>query len=331
MTSIRDVARLAGVSPSTVSRVMNQTANVNEEKKQKVLWAIQETGFVPNELARSLYKKNSKIIGVIVPSIDNPFFGELARVIEEEAFLNGYRLTLCSSNHNREKEKANIQMLTRLKAEGIILMTNDETLQEEIEKCNLPIVALDRQIASGNGVSYIHADHYKGSRLAMKHLLECGCKNIVKLREPQVYSSGRQRFAGYVSVCKEYGIPVQYIDCQYDYEDGFRVAEQVLLKYPDVDGILANNDMVAIAVYKVLKKRGYRVPEDVQLIGFDNIAFSHMILQELTTIEQPIKEMGKLAVKAIMEYGQAGKIEQEQVLDVTLIKRETTKERKGLS
>ena len=101
MTSIRDVARLAGVSPSTVSRVMNQTANVNEEKKQKVLWAIQETGFVPNELARSLYKKNSKIIGVIVPSIDNPFFGELARVIEEEAFLNGYRLTLCSSNHNR--------------------------------------------------------------------------------------------------------------------------------------------------------------------------------------------------------------------------------------
>lgn len=330
MTSIREVAKLAGVSPSTVSRVMNHTANVNEEKKQKVLQVIKETGFMPNELARSLYKKNSKIIGVIVPDIDNPFFSELAKVIEEETFLNGYRLTLCSSNYDKEKERVNIQMLTQLKAEGIILITNDETLREEVEKCSIPVVVLDRKIAAKNSLSYIHANHYKGSQIATKHLIECGCKNIVKLREPQIYSSGRQCFAGYTNSCKEYGIPVQYIDCKYDYKAGLKAADELLLRYPKVDGILANNDMVAIAVYKALTKKGYRVPEDIQLIGFDNIAFSYMMVKELTTIAQPIRKMGQMAVKSILRYVNGKITEQEHVLDVALIKRETTKERKRL-
>ena len=123
MAGIRDVARLAGVSPSTVSRVMNGTAHVEEDKKQKVLAAIQETGFKPNELARALFKQSSKIIGVIVPNIENPFFNELAKAVEEEAYRNGYKILLCNSNNNTEKELLNIQMLGRMKADGVIIVT----------------------------------------------------------------------------------------------------------------------------------------------------------------------------------------------------------------
>ena len=123
MTSIRDVAKLAGVSPSTVSRVMNGTARVDDEKRQKVERAISETGFKPNEVARSLYKRSSKIIGILVPNIINPFFNELAGAVEEECDRRGYRLTLCNSNDDLEKEKRNLNLLERMNADGAILMT----------------------------------------------------------------------------------------------------------------------------------------------------------------------------------------------------------------
>ncbi len=133
MASIREVAKLAGVSPATVSRVMNGTAKVDEEKKQRVLRAIDETGFKPNELARALFKQSSKIIGVILPDIDNPFFSEAAKAIEAEAFRQGYKILLCYSDNNDEKEALNIQMLIQMKADGIIIMTNGEETGKNIE------------------------------------------------------------------------------------------------------------------------------------------------------------------------------------------------------
>ena len=133
MASIREVARIAGVSPSTVSRVMNGTANVEENKREKVLRAIEETGFKPNELARALYKKSSRIIGIIVPNIENAFFGELARAAEEEAYRNGYKVLLCNSNNNTEKELLNIHILDQMKADGII-----KDLTDLFPGCRLP-------------------------------------------------------------------------------------------------------------------------------------------------------------------------------------------------
>lgn len=124
MASIREVAKRAGVSPATVSRVINGTARVDEEKRERVEKAIEETGFRPNELARALYRKSSKIIGVIVPDIENPFFSELAKAIEKEAYEQEYRILLCNSDDQKEKELANLQMLAQLQADGVILMTN---------------------------------------------------------------------------------------------------------------------------------------------------------------------------------------------------------------
>lgn len=166
MASIREVAKIAGVSPATVSRVMNGTANVDEEKKQRVLEAIQETGFKPNELARALFKKSSKIIGMIVPNIENPFFSEIAKAVEEEAFQNGYKMLLCNSANNPKKERMNIQMLVQMQADGIVIMTNSDRTGKKIAECGLPVVVMDRKLSKGREIAFIESDHYKGGKLA---------------------------------------------------------------------------------------------------------------------------------------------------------------------
>jgi LacI family transcriptional regulator len=324
MTSIRDVAKLAGVSPATVSRVMNGTANVDSQKRQRVEQAIKETGFKPNEVARSLYKKSSKIIGVIVPNIENPFFNELAGAIEEECDKNGYRLTLCNSNNDLEKEKRNMNLLSRMNADGIILMTNQKEIKEEVKKCQIPVIMLDRQVGTGSEIAYIQSDHYMGGRIAMEHLLECGCRHIVQMSGPNRFSSARQRFQGYSDVCRERELELVSLECEYDYEDGLKKAEELIRKYPDTDGIIAANDMVAISVYKVLTKKGYRIPEDIQLIGFDNINLSRLFTPEITTIEQPITRMGQEAVKVLIAYIEGREFKRQNVFPVTLIPRETT-------
>lgn len=327
MSSIREVARLAGVSPSTVSRVMNNTANVDNEKKQRVLKAIEETGFIPNELARSLYKKSSKIIGMIVPTIENPFFSEMAKAVEDAAYKEGYRFTLCNSNNDYEKEIANIKVMTQMNADGMILMTNDERVRREVNQFKLPVIVMDRQIKETPVLAYIHSDHYKGGRLAAQHLIDCGCKDIVYMRASQIVSSGRQRFRGFQDVCLEHDLPVQYVDCNYNYDDGIEAIQRLLAEYPKVDGILASNDMVAIAAHKILKQKGYRIPEDVQLIGYDNINLSWQITPELTTIAQSTKTMGALAVQILINHVKGNTSKLDNIFDVELIQRETTRKR----
>ena len=309
MASIREVAKIAGVSPATVSRVMNGTANVDEEKKQRVLEAIQETGFKPNELARALFKKSSKIIGMIVPNIENPFFSEIAKAVEEEAFQNGYKMLLCNSANNPKKERMNIQMLVQMQADGIVIMTNSDRTGKKIAECGLPVVVMDRKLSEGREIAFIESDHYKGGKLAMK------------------FSSGQQRYQGYEDVCRKYGRKAVWIDCDYDYDAGLAAAEELIRRYPDTDGILASNDMAAMAVYKVLHQNGRRVPEDVQLVGFDNIEFSRRMTPELTTISQPIEEMGKLAVQMIIHHGEEISYQKENIFDVELIRRQTTKKK----
>ena len=325
MATIRDVARIAGVSPATVSRVMNGTARVGEEKRQRVMDAIAQTKFQPNDLARALFKNSSKIIGLIVPNIENPFFSELARAIEEEAFLRGFRLLLCNSNNNSEKERINIGMLEQMKADGIILITNSDKTGMLAADIDTPVVVLDRHILGKNSISFVEADHYKGGRLAMQHLLACDCQNIVCIRGPQEFSSGLLRFQGYQSVCQEHNLPERYIDCDYTFSAGKAAAEELLEKYPDADGIMACNEIVALSIYKKLHSTGRRVPEDIQLIGFDDISICDLVTPELTTIHQPIDELGRSAVEIISRYSEGLAFEKNNIKDVTLVERQTTR------
>lgn len=325
MASIREVAKRAGVSPATVSRVINGTARVDEEKRERVEKAIEETGFRPNELARALYRKSSKIIGVIVPDIENPFFSELAKAIEKEAYEQEYSILLCNSDDQKEKELANLQMLAQLQADGVILMTNTGEKSQSYEAVSMPIVFVDRRLDEMGQTSVIEADHYAGGKLAAEHLIACGCRKITCIRGPQELSSGKKRYEGYREVCRQYSMKERFVDSTYKYEDGAKAAEEVLRRYPDTDGIIACNDMTAVSVYKVLQKRGYRVPDDIQIIGFDGVKFGRFLTPELTTVAQPIKEMGKCAVQMILGTVKELPRDREMKFPMMLIKGETTK------
>lgn len=325
MISIREVARLAGVSASTVSRVMNGTAKVDPEKKERVLRVIKETGFVPNEVARTLFRKSAKTIGLIVPSIRNPYFTELSSHIDAFSLQCGFRPFLCNTGYDPEKEKAAVQMLVSMNADAIIVASCSEQIRDTLNNCPIPVVALDAMLYGADVEACIYCDYYEGGRMAAECLIEKGCKNIVCIKGPQYRYSARARYQGYVDVCRERNILEQVVECDYDFDQGVAMTEELLQEYPNVDGIIACNDIVAISTYKVLYKRNIPVPEKVQLVGFDDISFATLLTPELTTVCQPVKEMAEKAVELIVNNELTGMTGDKFVFPVTLAVRQTTK------
>ncbi|EJF40613.1 putative ribose operon repressor [Clostridium sp. MSTE9] len=330
LVHISDIARMAGVSNATVSRVINGTAKVSEEKTKRVEEAIRKTGFNPNEIARSLYKKSSRLIGYIVPSILNIFLSEVGRAIEDEAFRSGYKMILCNSDENPEKEASYIKMLMGMNADGIIITANNEHLEEEIRSCPIPIVLMDKSADAFYAAS-VQSDNYTGARIATEHLIDCGCRKLVLMRGPIQYSSSQQRYQGYVDVCREHQIEPLFVNSRYSYDEGVQSARELFERYPDTDGILASTDLVAFALYKVLYEQHRKVPDDVMIVGYDDVGLSRLMIPTLTTVAQPIEEIGRLCVQLIVEQTEHGTIQQrENMLPVSLKIRETTKRKEGV-
>ena len=202
MISIREVARLAGVSPATVSRVINGTANVNEDKRQRVLEVVRQTDFVPNEIARSLFKKSANIIGLIIPSIRNPYFTQMASVIDESVKKCGFRLFVCNVGNDLAQMRAALQMLAAMNVNGVIMGTTMPEIREELEGYPVPIILLDTMLEAEQVSAYVYCDYGQGGRMAMEHLLECGCNNIVCIRGPEGVFSADTRYQGYLDVCR---------------------------------------------------------------------------------------------------------------------------------
>lgn len=325
MATIREIARQANVSPATVSRVLNGTAVVDPQTEARVLKVIRETGYRPNEVARSLSKRSSRIIGCIVPNIANPFFTELARAIEDESFRRGYKLILCNSDEDPAKEEAYIDMLERMNADGIIITTTHEDMDTLVKACPVPMVLLDRAPSQVKSAYSFRSDHYQGGRLATEHLVQCGCRTIVLMCGPQKYTSAALRLQGYRDVCREKGLEPREIDCDFDFADGLLKTEQLLERFPAVDGILAANDIVALSVVKVLAARKIKIPDQIQVVGFDNIYLSELMTPALTTIGQPITAIGTMAAAIVADLveGQAQPL-QARVLPVELVIRETS-------
>ena len=326
MSSIREVARLADVSPATVSRVINGSSNVSMEKRQRVLDAIAKTDFVPNEAARTLFKRSSKTIGLIIPSIRNPFFTQFASVIDEVTKEHGYRLLLCNVDDDLEQERAALQKMVAASVDGVILASTNDEIQEDLTLFPLPVIVVDARLSTDKVNAYIYCNYYKGGQLAVQHLHEdCGCRNIVCIRGPQHIYTARARYEGYRDYCQDHGILEQTVDCDYDFKAGLEMTKELLEKYPDVDGILACDDIVAISTYKVLYNKNIRVPEQIQLVGFDDTSLSSLISPELTTIRQPIDEMARKAAQMILEQSVPEKKGECFIFPVSLVVRETTK------
>ncbi|GEN52705.1 LacI family DNA-binding transcriptional regulator [Halobacillus faecis] len=323
MVTIKDVAREAGVSVATVSRVLNDNGYVGADTRKKVMEAIAELNYSPNEVARSLYKRESRLIGLLLPDITNPFFPQLARGVEDELSQAGYRLLLGNSDENIQKELEYIQTFVQNNVVGIITATNhvDYKIYEALD---LPLVLLDR--ASENYPA-VYADGREGGRLAAKTLIEKGAERITLVKGPANIKPAQDRFQGAIEELSRADVDFSVLSTtSYSFEEAQGWAEELFDKFSDTDGIIASNDIVGIAIVHEAMERGKRIPEDVQIIGYDDIPQSRLSYPTLSTIRQPAYEMGREAAKLLIRtIKKEPGVEQTIQMPVELVERKTTR------
>lgn len=323
MATIRDVAKLAEVSVATVSRVLNKSGYVNRGTEKKVLQVMEQLEYKPNEIARSLSNKQTKTIALIVPDITNPFFPELARAVEDVAQNDGYTVILCNSDEKVEKERMYFQVLRQKYIDGFILASNTFRFGE-LDK-DIPIVILDRFI--NENVPTVVSKNREGAILATTHLLDVGCQRIAHIAGPEKTMTGIERLQGYLQVVQEksWFSPDLVISGKFDTGIAQENTLALLQNDPDIDGIFAGNDLMAVGALKAIHQLGKKVPEDIAVIGFDGISLSKSIIPELSTIAQPIYDMGALATKMLLQKIDKQELEETfHELDVTLLQRAST-------
>jgi LacI family transcriptional regulator len=329
MATIRDVAKLAGVSVATVSRYLNKNGYVNKDTEQRVAKAIEQLNYEPNAVARGLAGKQTGTIALILPDIANPFFPEIARGVVDVAQKHGFTVILCNSDDQGQKEKSYIEMLRKKYVDGIIFASNTlgQDDVEQMNKNNIPLVVLDRA-PTRQSCSVIRSRNYEGAKLAVSHLLDIGCKKIAHLYGPQELITAKKRMLGYEESVLDFPwyTPSLMVPGHFRMDGGLAAVKELFAKHPDVDGIFCGNDLMAIGALKGLHQLGVRVPEDVAIIGFDGISLTEITTPELTTIAQPNYDMGALAAKVLIETIQSGVMEAKLYeLDVELIVRDSTK------
>lgn len=300
MTNIKDVAIKAGVSVSTVSRVMNNRGYISQATKDKVFNAMKDLNYQPNEIAKSLFKKKSNIIGLILPDISTPFYAEETRYIEEELYKLGYKLMLCNAYNSSSREQEYINMLLRNQVDGIII--GSHTLKiEDYSNLNLPIVALDRYL--GDDIPVITSDHIQGGKLAAYELLNSGCSNILHFSGSlKVPTPSNDRHKSFNDTLAEKNIRVTTVELPinfFSFTDYSPIIKKVLYDNPNIDGVFAT-DTIALATIKELSKLNKNIPNDVKVIGYDGLSICTLTYPNLTTIQQPIKDLSKETVKTLI-------------------------------
>jgi LacI family transcriptional regulator len=323
MPTIKDVAREAGVSVATVSRVLNDTGYVGTDTRKKVMKAIADLNYSPNEVARSLYKRESRLIGLLLPDITNPFFPQLARGVEDELSRSGFRLLLGNSDENTEKELDYIQTFVQNNVVGIISATNhvDYQIYNELK---LPLVLLDR---TSEQYPAVYADGREGGRLAARTLIEKGAERITLVKGPSHVKPAQDRYNGALEELSRTDADFSVLSTtSYSFEEAKGWAEELFQRFPDTDGVIASNDIVGIAILHEALKLGKRIPEELQIIGYDDIPQSSLSYPTLSTIRQPAYEMGREAAQLLINLIKKEKgIEQTVQMQVELIERNTTR------
>lgn len=326
MPTLKDVARETGLTVSTVSRVLNNRGYISEETRKNVYDAMKKLNYQPNELARSLSKKTTNTIGVIVPHIKHPYFAELISRIEWAASKKDYKILLFNSQDKDEKEMKILEMCKSNRVAGVILCSGSVTM-DYFAGLDVPLITIERNLE--NGTATVECDNEKGGRIAAKYLIDKGCKNLVQISGVlgnQMPADARE--IGFVDVCKAENIrhQVYYTDeKQYNAGVYHEAVERILRENPEIDGIFASSDLIAAQTIQVCAKLNIKIPEQVQLIGFDDVMISALTSPAITTIHQPIKEMADAAVFLLVQAVNKKMVPSRTILPVTLIERETTK------
>jgi LacI family transcriptional regulator len=304
MPTIRDVAKLAGVAPITVSRVINNSDYVKQETRERVDAAIEELGYIPNTLGLSLRSKQTMTLAAVITDITNPFWTTVIRGVEDIAQTNGYSIILCNTDESKDKQEQYIQMLLRRRIDGILLVpasSNPEPIKL-IKKQNIPVVLMDRNVP-GVDVDIVRSDSEEGAYLITEHLLALGHQRIAMLSGPQNISTSVDRVNGYSRALQDAGLS-KSDECiiwgEYTQESGYKLAQQMLTEHPDITALVTANNFIAIGAMKLLYERKIRVPEDIALVTVDDIPPAFTVSPFFTVAIQEALEMGKQAAQLLL-------------------------------
>ena len=316
-TTIKDVAKKAGVSISTVSRVINDSKPVTNEVKQRVLDVIKETGYVPNPLARSLVTKKSQLIGVIVPEVTDTFAAEVLNGIEEISKMYDYDILLANTYSEKDLEVKNINLLRAKQVEGIVMISwdIDKDVVGLLEDSGIPSVYISKTTRDFD-IYNVSINNNSAVKDMTNFLLDRGHKKIVLLNTTFQTNLADERLTGYRDAIVGRGLKVNegFIkSCGPTFDDGYMAVKEMLESKVDVDAIFATSDEVAIGAINACFDLGYKVPEDISVVGFYDIEFSKMCRPKLTTVKQPLYDMGAVAIRMIIKMVKGIEIDEKKV------------------
>ena len=305
--TIKDVAKALNYSISTVSRAFNDKYDIHPDTRDKILKAAAEMGYQPNPIARKLTQKRSYNIGVVVPEFLNPFFPEVIMGIQNVLLKRGYQVLIMQSNENDVTERENLQTLVDNFVDGILLSLSQESknidfIQSLVDK-EYPIVLFNRTNESLN-VSKVLFDDYKWSLFATEHLILQGLKNIIHLAGPNHLTLSKRRIQGFTDAHRKHQIPVgkeKIIETGFQIENGVKIVEKLIAQNKLPQGFFCVNDPIAMGAIKALKKNGFKIPNDVAVIGFTETPAASFIDPPLSSVVQPTHQMGEVAAELLLK------------------------------
>lgn len=312
-TTIRDVAQHANVSISTVSRVMNAPDTVVPEKRQRVLEAIAALQYQPNAFARGLIYKKSDTLGVMIPDIENPYYAGLIRGMQDAAVKLNHSLMICNTDRDKQRTVDYVQIFFEKQVDGIIFTSDSlhEAYYEEMQRYRLPFV-----LASTNSSEYdipsVDIDDEQAAYEAVRYLINSGHRSIGMVNLPLGRTiSGQPRYDGFARALREAELShccdwVEY--AEHRYQDAYEATGRLLAQHPDMTALFAASDEFAMGAISFLRDNGRSVPEDLSVVGFDNIRMAEMFIPKLTTIDQPTYQIGYRAVQKLHELITHGKV-----------------------
>ncbi|GGG77228.1 LacI family transcriptional regulator [Parapedobacter pyrenivorans] len=308
-TTIIDIAKQLGVSPSTVSRALHNHPSISAETKKNVLAMAEKHSYQPNLLALSLLNKKTGIIGIVVPEITSYFFATVISGVQDMVSSAGYKLLICQSNESFEEEKKLLQDMTLLRVDGVLISPTFRTKTfghfERLQRAGIPMVIFDRDCPHFEADKVL-VDSYDGAYQAVEYLIKTGCQHIAHIAGPIAFPTFKQRLDGYLNAHYDNNIPIRSELIVYsngfssDY--GVDAAMQLMANNDRVDAIFAVNDAVAIGAICVIREKGYRVPEDISVVGFDDESYAQYYYPPLSTVWQPVYELGMLSAKIVLDH-----------------------------
>ncbi len=328
--TINDIAKLSGVSKATVSRVLNGSKPVSDQVRKKVMQAIEETGYKPSSLARSLTTKETKLIGIVIPDVSNPVFSELVKGMEDKSGESGYNVLLCNSYLSHKKELDYLEILRDKEVDGIIFLTTNETAEQTafFKDFGKPVVVVDRQFQAMDLPS-VGIDDHKAAFTAVNYLINLGHKNIGMVRSAlQDRSHGYNRYDGYCKAMEGAGLqvnPDNVIEGDFSVKSGYNAMLKLLSSGKPPSAVFFANDLMAVGGIRCITDSGMKVPDDISVMGFDDIPISSMFIPSITTTRQPFFDIGSKAMEKLIDFIHKKEIEQYTVFETDLMLRNSTK------